>query len=305
MAILSGLLGADVVGFQRDADADAFIDCCQTFAAVAADQAKREISVGDGRRVRVKVYPTSVNPDELRSLMSSPTVALARSRLARHFAERTIVRVDRLDPAKNQLIGFKAFDHLLAQRADLRGNVRLLAFLVPSRKHLSRYRSYRNMIRAAVNLINARFSSNYMEPPIELFEVDDREQALAAMESCDVLLANSLADGMNLVAKEWAIVSRHGGVLILSETAGVAEATGDAALLVPPLDVVQTAQAMGRALDMGREERQARLSRIRRTIEAWTAHQWLSAQLEDLAGLSEGNCQSSSRPAAGPRRPGY
>src|SRR5688572_28865958 len=102
------------------------------------------------------------------------------------------------------------------------------------------------------------------------------------MEACDVLLVNSLRDGMNLVAKEWAVVSRRPGVLIVSETAGVAEEAADSALLVSPLDVVGTARAMADAIDMPASERAARLARFRDRVTRWTARDWLSAQLDDL-----------------------
>jgi trehalose 6-phosphate synthase len=102
------------------------------------------------------------------------------------------------------------------------------------------------------------------------------------MEACDVLLVNSLKDGMNLVAKEWAVVSQRPGVLIVSETAGVAAEAVDSALLVSPLDVEGTARAMADALDMPVPERAARLARFRDRVTRWTARHWLSAQLADL-----------------------
>jgi trehalose 6-phosphate synthase len=91
-----------------------------------------------------------------------------------------------------------------------------------------------------------------------------------------------LKDGMNLVAKEWAVVSQRPGVLVVSETAGVMEAATGCALLVSPLDVEGTARAMVAALDMPSAERSARLARFRNRVTAWTAEHWLSAQLDDL-----------------------
>ena len=87
---------------------------------------------------------------------------------------------------------------------------------------------------------------------------------------------------MNLVVKEWAVVSRRPGVAIVSETAGVASETMDDALLVSPLDIEGTARAMAHAIDMPREERDARLQRIRHRVLEWTAERWLAAQLSEL-----------------------
>jgi trehalose 6-phosphate synthase len=193
-----------------------------------------------------------------------------------------MIRVDRLDPSKNQQTGFLAFARLLELRPDLRRHVRFLAFLIPSRTDLTVYRAYRDRVCRTIDAINQRFSADCGGPPIEVFYTNNRDQALAAMEGCDVLLVNSVRDGMNLVAKEWAIVSRRPGVLVVSETAGVAESAADSALLVSPLDVEGTARAMATALDMPRAERAGRLTRFRDRVTAWTAEHWLSAQLDDL-----------------------
>jgi trehalose 6-phosphate synthase len=87
---------------------------------------------------------------------------------------------------------------------------------------------------------------------------------------------------MNLVAKEWAVVAHEPGVLVVSETAGVAGEAADSALLISPLDVEGTARAIADALDMPATERRVRHARFLEHIEKWTARDWLNAQLEDL-----------------------
>jgi trehalose 6-phosphate synthase len=115
---------------------------------------------------------------------------------------------------------------------------------------------------------------------------NDRALALAALEQCEVLLANSLADGMNLVPKEWAIVTQQSGAAVISETAGVAAGASDTALLVSPCDVERTALALGAALDMPQAERARRLALFREHITNWTSRDWLSTQLTDLKRIT-------------------
>jgi trehalose 6-phosphate synthase len=102
------------------------------------------------------------------------------------------------------------------------------------------------------------------------------------MELCDVLLVNSREDGMNLVVKEWAIVSQRPGVAVISETAGVAATSANNALLVSPLDLEGTARAMESALGMSTEERSSRLEGLRESVHSWDAADWLSGQLAAL-----------------------
>ena len=286
-SILHGLLGADVVGMQTEWDARPFLGCCEELLGAKVDYKNKTVEARDGRLVRVRTFAASTDPAEVKQSMEAPAVAAARERLsqwsgARKDGKQTIIRVDRLDPSKNQIIGFQAFGRLLEMCPELRRHVRFLAFLVPSRTDLNVYRSYRDAVYAAIAEVNERFAADCGSDPIEVFYTNDREQALAAMELCDVMLVNSREDGMNLVVKEWAVVSRRPGVVIISETAGVAATTDNHALLVSPLDIEGTARAMKQALEMSTEERSSRLQGLRAGVNSWDAGAWLSAQLTEL-----------------------
>jgi trehalose 6-phosphate synthase len=283
-AILRGMLGSTVVGLQTPMDVREFLGCCREFLPdVAVDSANESVTLADGRQVCVRAYPASVDLRALRRTMRSPEVQAADARLASDRGQQTIIRVDRLDPSKNQRVGFLAFGRLLEQRPDLCGKVRFLAFLVPSRTDLGVYRAYRDAVYQTIEEINARFSDACGGPPIRVFYTNDRDQALAAMQRCHVLLVNSLQDGMNLVAKEWVVVAQQDpGVLIVSETAGVAADATDSALLISPLDIEGTARAMADALDMPLTERRRRHQRFLERVNRWSARDWLNAQLGDL-----------------------
>jgi trehalose 6-phosphate synthase len=283
--ILSGLLGSDIVGLQTPLDVQSFLACCAEFLCVDVDPNERVVRLRDSRSVRVRSYPASVDPRMLERTLRTAGVAAANHRLAEDCADLTIIRVDRLDPSKNQQVGFLAFSRLLELRPDLHGRVRFLAFMVPSRTDSGVYRSYRDAVYSTIEQINARFEASCGFPPIRVFYTNDFEQALAAMRRCRVLLINSRQDGMNLVAKEWAVVSARSeqpGVLVVSETAGVAGSAAECALLISPLDVEGTARALSAALEMPLDERRARHARFFERVLSWTARDWLTAQLNDL-----------------------
>jgi trehalose 6-phosphate synthase len=286
--ILAGMLGADVIGLQTLWDARSFLGCCEELLDAVVDYKNRTVLAADGRVAKIRVFPASTDPAAVQQTMDSPGVLSARQRLAPYLEKLAVVRVDRLDPSKNQIIGFKAFGRLLELRPDLRGRMRFLAFLVPSRTDLGVYSEYREAVYAAIREVNAAYTQECGFDPIEIFYTNDRKQALAAMEQCDALLVNSREDGMNLVVKEWAVVSKRPGVVILSETCGVASEIGADALMVSPLDIEGTAQALAQAIDMSNEERGARLAGIRAKVHSWTAAHWLSAQLDALHQVSPG-----------------
>jgi trehalose 6-phosphate synthase len=100
---------------------------------------------------------------------------------------------------------------------------------------------------------------------------------------------------MNLVAKEAVLVGERDPVLILSETAGAAEQLAGDSLTVAPADIVGTAEALERALRMPRDERRARLRRLRASVREEDLDWWLRRQLRDVAALRRGDLPPSRR----------
>ena len=282
LTILQGLLGADVVGLQTPNDARCFLGCCEELLGATVDYRQRTVILPAGRTVRVRVFPTSIDPEALAALQQSSAVAAARELLATPARELNVVRVDRIDPSKNQVLGFQAFGRLLDRQPALRGRVRFRAIFIPARTDHGVYREYREAVYREADEINARHREACGGDPIALLYSNDAALALAAMESCDVFFVNSRQDGMNLAVKEWALVSRKPGVLLLSEMAGVSKEMVQNAIAVSPLDVEGTADALAAALAMPVADRETRLETLRSAVRKWTSRDWLLAQLEEL-----------------------
>jgi trehalose 6-phosphate synthase len=178
-----------------------------------------------------------------------------------------------------------AFETLLARTPRLRGRVTMLAFLVPSRTSLREYGDYGRKVQGAVDRINARFGRADWRP-VRLFYENDYAQALAGLAIADVILVNPLVDGMNLVAKEAAIVNERDAALVLSETAGAFDQMAEGVLSVAPADVIGTAQALRDGLAMPRRERARRLELLRQGVEREDIAWWLRTQLDDLTEIA-------------------
>ncbi len=283
-AICAGLAANDVVGFQTPDYARNFLGSCEEFlpaATVSYDD--QTVRVGD-HLCRVRVYPISIDVAGLRRTADSRAVRRYRHELKRRCAEKTIVRVDRLEPSKNVVRGFEAYGNLLERWPELIGQVKFLAFLVPSRTRLAEYQRYRKAVVEVIERINGRFAQPDWQP-VEVFYENNYAQAIAGMSLADVLLVNPIMDGMNLVAKEGPIVNERNGVLVLSDGAGVHHQLGEAALSVASGDVEGTAEAIHAALVMPEEERILRLRRLRQAIEMEDLDWWIRRQFEDLADL--------------------
>jgi trehalose 6-phosphate synthase len=286
-AICDGLLANDVVRFQTEKSAHNFLLTCFDYMRGAFVDFERAVVRYEGRRIRVRNGAISVDPDHLQRKAASPEVQGYVNRLEPLAGERTIVRVDRVDPSKNVLGGFHAFELLLRRHPELRRRVKFLAFLVPSRTGIPEYRRYTGRVFRLIDRINACYGDGSWRP-IEVFYENNFQQALAGMTLYDVLLVNSLADGMNLVAKEGPVVNRRDGVLALSTEAGAFQELGEGALAVNPHDVEGTAEALWRALIMPAPERRRRASLLRTAITERSLLTWMSEQLEELHEVAVG-----------------
>jgi trehalose 6-phosphate synthase len=279
--LLAGLLGADVVGFQWERWAENFLASCRLLEGAETIPRRGQVR-WQGRVVRIGVYPISIDAAALREAAVSAEVRKKRRALDAWRRDRALVlRVDRAELSKNLFRGFQAFGEFLGRHPEWRRRVVFLALLQPSRRSIPEYRRYTGECLAAAERINA----DYREPgwaPIEVRINDDHDEVLAAYGLYDVLVVNSLMDGMNLVAKEGPVINRRAGTLVLSRNAGAYAELGRHALGVDPIDVAGTAEALHRALEMPVEERVRRARSVRRAAAAITPADWASRQISDL-----------------------
>jgi trehalose 6-phosphate synthase len=280
--ICDGLLANDSVVFQTELNVAHFLATCQRYLNTDVDIIERRCEVRyQGRTVTVWSNPISTDVDELHELAGTPAVAMHQQRLQGSGAEATIVRVDRLDPSKNVLRGFQAYELLLRSSEALRGRVRFLAFLIPSRVGVPQYDGYATEVFDCVDRINRTYG-NASWTPVQLFYGHDREQALAALRIYDVLLVNSIADGMNLVSKEGAALNQRDGAMVLSMSLGSYPELAEGAIGVDPLDVQWTAAALEQALRLSARERAGRAARMKDAVKAHELRDWWRSQLRDL-----------------------
>ncbi len=165
-----------------------------------------------------------------------------------------IIRVDRADLSKNVLRGFTAFDTFLTQHPEFREEVTFIAHLQPSRQDVPEYAEYLERIEALVAVVNHRHgTTDWM--PIDLKIYENFPDAVARYKHFDLLMVNSIFDGMNLVAKEAPAVNTRDGVLMLSENTGSHQELWDYVISVNPFDIQEQADAIYRALTMAPEQK--------------------------------------------------
>ena len=195
--------------------------------------------------------------------------------------------VERWDFTKGIVERFHALEVLFEKYPEWLGRLTFLQIAAPSRSKLPAYRNLQQQTLAEMGRINSRFATAHWKPIILIGEHQEPAQVFELYRAADIMLVNSLHDGMNLVAKEFvAARDDEEGVLVLSTFAGASRELPEA-LLVNPYDVVETAAAIVAGMTMPREERRKRMQLMRRTVAENNVYRWAGRMLMDVSGIRQ------------------
>ncbi len=284
LRICRSLCNTDLLGFQTINDVRCFLDTAEEFIPDAiVDRINNTVSQ-NGQITSVKAYPISINVEEVQRIANSQRALDYETRLSADTGEVTIVRIDRAEPNKNVVRGFRAYELLLTRHPELIGRVKFLAFLVPSRTHIRQYQRYMDEIQQLIQQINSKFGTPSWQPIVPFIE-NNYTQAIAGMKLYDVLLVNTIIEGTNLVAKEGPVVNTRDGVLVLSNSSGVYRQLAGNVLSVSPTDVEGTMEALHQAINMSAEERQEMASNLLDSICREDINHWIYRQMRDISNI--------------------
>jgi trehalose 6-phosphate synthase/phosphatase len=277
--LLSGVLGADLIGFHTPSYARNF---ASSLVRVLGLEPRLDEVAASGRRVRVGAFPMGVDVE----CFAGP-VGAATEGFERRPDEHLLLAVDRLDYTKGIRRRMLAVERVLHRRPELRGKLRLIQIAVPSREKVDAYRAFRRRVEELVGAINGRCSTLGGAPIHYLYRGFPQDQLVALYRAASAMLVTPLRDGMNLIAKEYCAARfDEDGVLILSEFAGAWDEL-KRALTINPHDIDGLKDAMLQALAMPQAERRARMRTLRKRVLEYDVQKWSGAFLSVLSAQRE------------------
>jgi trehalose-6-phosphate synthase len=297
--ILRGMLGADLIGFHLPQFCNNFLDTVDRMLEARLDRDHLTVEL-KGRVSLVRPFPISVQNWSERGVPSGENLSRQIAHLKQqHNVEgmQIAVGVDRIDYTKGLPERFRAIAHFLEKYPQHRGHFTLVQLAAPSRTHIQRYRDHIEELKVYADKINRQFQTGAWKPIHLLIDQHDGPNVHAWLQMASVAIVSSLHDGMNLVAKEFVAAQEScDGVLILSEFAGAARELSEA-LVINPYDTEQFADAIHYAVEMPRDERQARMGRMRRKVEEYNVYRWAADFLSELSANTSGRSSESKRRA--------
>jgi trehalose 6-phosphate synthase len=279
--IMAGLLGADLVGFQRQLGAQNFIAASRRLLRAHIDGAMVH---HDDRVTRVGTFPISIDVEEFETLAAGRATRRRATSIRARLGEPEVILlgVDRLDYTKGIGNRLRTFGSLLDRgQLDPERHV-LVQVATPTRESVDQYIDERHDIERAVGEINGRHARLGYPVIHYLYRSLPLDELVPLYRAADVLLVTPFRDGMNLVAKEF-VATRldDDGVLVLSEFTGAADELSDA-VLVNPHDERQFEAAIMTAVDMNRHERRQRMVAMRAAVRSSDVSGWAQSFLDGL-----------------------
>jgi trehalose 6-phosphate synthase len=291
--VLEGLLGADVVGFQRVADAGNFARAVRRVLRYPTKASGIAVPDSDGttRNVLAKAFPISIDASSYVELSRRPEIRARAAEIREELGnpKKILLGVDRLDYTKGIRHRLKAFGELLEDGKISVEDVTLVQVASPSRERVQAYVQLRDEIELKVGRINGDFDTMGHTAIRYLHQAYPREEMVALFLAADVMLVTALRDGMNLVAKEYvATRTDNRGVLLLSEFAGAADELSSA-VRINPHDIDGLKEAIMRSIEMPAAEQGRRMRALRRKVLENDVARWSESFLAALESAGTAN----------------
>ncbi|MFA5995313.1 MAG: trehalose-6-phosphate synthase [Patescibacteria group bacterium] len=275
--ILEGLLGANFVGFHRRYHVENFMDCLRQELGIQIDKSSSTVYYQQ-HQTKLLNIPTGIDIDEIDHKLQQ------QKNLDRSFIKKRlgydinstylVVGVDRIDYTKGLIERFRILDRFFDKYPHMQAQVSYLSIAVKSRLNIPAVKAYNAKLYKLIDRINSTYQTKQWKPIYFFDSAIDRDELFSLYHLADVGLVTPLDDGMNLVAKEYAIGAKpNKGVLVLSQFAGAAKDL-TTALLINPYDVEKSVDALYEALLMNSEEKLQRNLAMRRVLEEHNIYRW-------------------------------
>ena len=302
--IMESLLSCDVVGFHIPRYAANFVGVAESLFSIETgpredvdpDFVKEYVALSDrkvarwvkydGRKVQVLASPVGVDVDYIEGKAGTEETIERAKEIREEIGDaKMILSVGRTDYTKGGADQLLSFERILEENPELHGNVRLLHVSVSANRNMTVYETIQSEIEETVGRINGRFGQFEWTPVTLMSRAIPFDDLVAYYRAADVCWITPLADGMNLVAKEFAACrSDLRGALVLSEFAGAAVEMGSA-VLANPFSHKSMDKALLQALNMGEEEQEERMRNMRDTIRKYDIRAWAEDQMKGFSGV--------------------
>ncbi len=285
-ALLRGLLGADLIGFQTFNYMQNFL--WSVYRVLGIDAETGFLPFG-GRQIAFGVHPIGIDPQQfLTAIHTDHDTQEELARLDESIGDRKLLLgMDRLDYSKGIPARLRAYRRFLAAHAEWHERVTLLQVAVPSREQVPAYQELKRQVDELIGEINGVYGTTTWTPVQYVHRNLPFAQICALLRRADVALVTPLRDGMNLVAKEYvACQEDRPGALIIAEFAGASSEMGEA-FFVNPYDEEGMAVRIYEVLSQPDSVLRERMATLHKRVCTHTVDVWADTFLGALTSIPQ------------------
>lgn len=297
--VLTGVLGANMIGFQTFSYSRHFSSCCTRVLGFDSNSAGVDAY---GAHVAVDVFPIGIDAKAVQNAaFGHADIEEAVMGLRKLYSgKKIIVGRDRLDSVRGVAQKLQAFEVFLERYPEWRDKVVLIQVTSPTSIEEEKEdpdNKIASQISSLVSTINGRFGSLSFAPVQYYPQYLSQREYYALLRVADVGLITTVRDGMNTTSLEYIICQQNNySPLILSEFSGTA-GTLPSAIHINPWDLAGVAGAINEALAMSPELKKSQHSRLYRHVTTNTVSFWSKQYLNRLLTNLSSFDQSVATPA--------
>jgi len=302
--VLTGALGATMIGFQSYSFSRHFNSCCKRILGFESSSAGVDAY---GAHVAVDVFPIGIDVAAVqKAAFEDPLIEQNMAALREIYAgKKIIVGRDRLDSVRGVSQKLMAFEIFLDRYPEWRDQVVLIQVTSPTSVHEDKVDGAHKIeykISNLVSRINGEYGSLNHSPVQHYPQYISGQEYFALLRVADVALITSVRDGMNTTSLEYVICQKnHYGPLILSEFSGTAASLGNA-IHINPWDLGGVADALKHALEMPMAQKKSDHEKLYHYVTTHTVSTWSNSFLKRLLTNLTSFSQSALTPALDRKR---
>jgi trehalose 6-phosphate synthase/phosphatase len=283
--ILSGMTGADIVGFHTNDYTQHFIKSVKRTLGYKIE--RHFISLKE-RLCKADAFPIGVDFDKFHDACYSPKTVVHNNKLRKNLSgNKLIFSIDRLDYSKGFLYRLKAYERFLEKYPEWHFKAVFNMIVIPSRDKIESYREIKKEIEATVGRVNGKYGTLDWMPIVYQYKSIPFNELVAIYNISDVGFITPLRDGMNLVAKEYVACQNESyGMLVLSEMAGAAVELNES-IIINPTDIEETSDALNKALCMPEEEKENRMLKMQNRLSRYNVFTWTTDFFNQVADVKK------------------
>src|SRR5271169_2418359 len=289
--MLTGMLGANMIGFQNYSYSRHFVSSC--IRVLGFETTKSGVDA-HGARVAIEAFPIGIDVTRVERELASPSTKDQMKAIREIYAgKKIIVGRDRLDEVRGVLQKLRVFEMFLEQYPEWRGKVVLIQVTSEAQHHALKLEK---KVADLISYINGKYGSLEFTPVHHYHHQLNPDQYFALLRVADLGLITSVRDGMNTMGLEYVVCQKdRNGPVILSEFTGTAGSLSDA-LHVNPWDAAGVAKAIDYALSMSPDDREVRQRHLYEHVTTHTVQAWTTLFLKRLMENLNSGEQSQTTP---------